>query len=196
MADKKQRAGAPKSRKGKVDLLPSELKDELNAMIRSGSLTQLDIHTRLRQLINEKGLGSEAMPSYASLNRYHQRMEAVGEKILAGRQMAEVWTAKLGKEPSSDVGKLLFQFVQSLAFETSLALSEGSKEVSPKALNEMALALQRLEAAAAGNLKREKAVRQAYAEEAANAVSEELRGQDGASEELEQRIRNILLSKA
>lgn len=196
MVDKRVRAQAPKSRKSKVALLPPELKEQINEMIRSGSLTQLEIHARLRQLIEEKGLGDEAMPSYTSLNRYHQRMEAVGEKIMAGRQMAEVWTAKLGKEPSSDVGKLLFQFIQSLAFETSLALSEGSKEVSPKALNEMALALQRLEAAAAGNLKREKAVRQAYAEEAANAVSEELRGQDGASEELEQRIRNILLSKA
>jgi hypothetical protein len=196
MVDKRVRAQAPKSRKSKVALLPPELKEQINEMIRSGSLTQLEIHARLRQLIEEKGLGDEAMPSYTSLNRYHQRMEAVGQKIMAGRQMAEVWTAKLGKEPASDVGKLLFQFVQSLAFETSLALSEGSKEVSPKALNEMALALQRLEAAAAGNLKREKAVRQAYAEEAANAVSEELRGQDGASEELEQRIRNILLSKA
>lgn len=196
MVDKRVRAQAPKSRKSKVALLPPELKEQINEMIRSGSLTQLEIHARLRQLIEEKGLGDEAMPSYTSLNRYHQRMEAVGEKIMAGRQMAEVWTAKLGKEPASDVGKLLFQFIQSLAFETSLALSEGSKEVSPKALNEMALALQRLEAAAAGNLKREKAVRQAYAEEAANAVSEELRGQDGASEELEQRIRNILLSKA
>lgn len=196
MVDKRVRAQAPKSRKSKVALLPPDLKEQINEMIRSGSLTQLEIHARLRQLIEEKGLGDEAMPSYTSLNRYHQRMEAVGEKIMAGRQMAEVWTAKLGKEPTSDVGKLLFQFIQSLAFETSLALSEGSKEVSPKALNEMALALQRLEAAAAGNLKREKAVRQAYAEEAANAVSEELRGQDGASEELEQRIRNILLSKA
>lgn len=196
MADKKQRASTTKSRKGKVDLLPTELKDALNAMIRSGSLTQLEIHTRLRQLIDEKGLGNEAVPSYASLNRYHQRMEAVGEKIMAGRQMAEVWTAKLGSEPSSEVGKLLFQFVQSMAFETSLALSDGKKEVDPKSLGQLALVLQRLEQAGTMNLKREKAVRQAYAEEAAKAVSEELRGQDGASEELEQRIRNILLSKA
>jgi hypothetical protein len=196
MVDKRIRALAPKSRKSKVALLPPELKEQINDMIRCGSLTQIEIHDRLRQLIEEKGLGDEAMPSYTSLNRYHRRMEAVGEKIMAGRQMAEVWTAKLGKEPDSDVGKLLFQFVQSIAFETSLSLSEEGKEVSPKALNEMALALQRLEAAAAGNLKREKAIRQAYAEEAASAVSEELRGQDGISEQIEQRIREILMGRA
>ncbi|MCV8054309.1 DUF3486 family protein, partial [Escherichia coli] len=44
--------------------------------------------------------------------------------------------------------------------------------------------------------RREKEIRQAFAEEAANAVSEELRGQDGISEELEQRIRDVLLGKA
>lgn len=196
MTDKKPRVSGSKARKSKVELLPAELKERLNDMIRSGSLTQLDIHARLRQLIEEKGLGDEAIPSYTSLNRYHQKMEAVGEKIMAGRQMAEVWTAKLGSEPSSEVGKLLFQFVQSMAFETSLALSDGKHEVDPKSLGQLALVLQRLEQAGAMNLKREKAIRQAYAEEAANAVSEELRGQDGASEELEQRIRNILLSKA
>ncbi|WP_421238530.1 DUF3486 family protein [Aeromonas enteropelogenes] len=196
MTDKKSRASTTKSRKSKVALLPTELKDRLNDMIRSGSLTQLEIHARLRQLIEEKGLGNEAVPSYTSLNRYHRQMETVGEKILASRQMAEVWTAKLGSEPSSETGKLLYQFVQSMAFETSLALSDGKKEVDPKALGQMALVLQRLEQAGTMNLKREKAVRQAYAEEAANAVTEELRGQDGASEELEQRIRNILLNKA
>ncbi|MNF57136.1 hypothetical protein D3C84_386530 [compost metagenome] len=196
MVDKRVRTQAPKSRKSKVALLPPDLKEQINDMIRSGHLTQLEIHARLRQLIEEKGLGDDAMPSYTSFNRYHQRMESVGEKIMAGRQMAEVWTAKLGNEPSSDVGKLLFQFVQSLAFETSLSLSEDSKTVSPKALNEMALALQRLESAASNNLKREREIRKAYAEEAADAVSEELRGQDGASEDLELRIRNILLNKA
>lgn len=196
MVDKRVRAQAPKSRKSKVALLPPDLKEQINDMIRTGHLTQLEIHARLRLLIEEKGLGDDAMPSYTSFNRYHQRMESVGEKIMAGRQMAEVWTAKLGNEPSSDVGKLLFQFVQSLAFETSLSLSEDSKTVSPKALNEMALALQRLESAASNNLKREREIRKAYAEEAADAVSEELRGQDGISEQIEARIREILMGRA
>ncbi|SUH02513.1 Protein of uncharacterised function (DUF3486) [Salmonella enterica subsp. enterica] len=58
------------------------------------------------------------------------------------------------------------------------------------------LAAQRLESTAMSSHRREKEIRQAFAEEAANAVSEELRGQDGISEELEQRIRDVLLGKA
>ncbi|ENN9940146.1 DUF3486 family protein, partial [Salmonella enterica subsp. enterica serovar Montevideo] len=54
----------------------------------------------------------------------------------------------------------------------------------------------RLESTAMSSHRREKEIRQAFAEEAANAVSEELRGQDGISEELEQRIRDVLLGKA
>ncbi|ECG5862748.1 DUF3486 family protein, partial [Salmonella enterica subsp. enterica serovar Oranienburg] len=58
------------------------------------------------------------------------------------------------------------------------------------------LAVQRLESAAERSMKREKEIRAAYAEEAANAVTEELRGTDGMSEELEASIRRILLGKA
>lgn len=49
------------------------------------------------------------------------------------------------------------------------------------------LAAQRLESTAMASHKREKEIRLAYAEEAAAAVSEELRGQDGMSEALEQK---------
>ena len=123
-------------------------------------------------------------------------MEEAGAKIMAARQTAEVWTAKLGGAPTTEVGKLLHQFVQSLAFETSLKMSESDEPVDPKSLNQLALVLQRLEAAAMATHKREKEIRAAFAEEAANAVGDELRGQDGMSEELELRIRRILLGKA
>jgi hypothetical protein len=58
------------------------------------------------------------------------------------------------------------------------------------------LAAQRLEATAMRAHQREKDIRRAYAEEAANAVTDELRGEDGMSEELEDKIRGILLGKA
>ena len=71
-----------------------------------------------------------------------------------------------------------------------------SGKVEPKALNQLALVMQRVEKAASDSLKREKAIRQAFAEEAANALTEELRGVDGISEEFEQRCRNVLLGRA
>ncbi|EKE2594393.1 DUF3486 family protein [Salmonella enterica] len=184
------------SRKNKVELLPPEIKERLNELIRAGNLTQQEILDRLAQLIDEKGLPADAVPSRSGFNRYHKRMEEAGAKIMAARQTAEVWTAKLGSAPTTEVGKLLHQFVQSLAFETSLKMSESDKPVDPKSLNQLALVLQRLEAAAMATHKREREIRTAFAEEAANAVGDELRGQDGMSEELELRIRRILLGKA
>ncbi|MGK3350551.1 phage protein Gp27 family protein, partial [Escherichia coli] len=68
------------------------------------------------------------------LNRYASRMEKVGAKIRASREMAEVWAAKLGSAPTSDVGKLLMEFVKTLAFETSMSMAEDDKPVAPKAL--------------------------------------------------------------
>ena len=75
-------------------------------------------------------------------------MEAFGAKIRASREMAEIWAAKLGSAPSSDVGKLLLEFVKTMAFETSMSLADGADPVEPKALGQLALVAQRLEAAA------------------------------------------------
>ena len=60
-------------------------------------------------------------------------------------------------------------------------------EVDIDMLKNAMLAAQRLESTAMASHKREKEIRLAYAEEAAAAVSEELRGQDGMSEALEQK---------
>ncbi|EIL6385206.1 hypothetical protein LL614_004899 [Salmonella enterica] len=45
-------------------------------------------------------------------------------------------------------------------------------------------------------MRREKEIRAAFAEEMASAVTDELRGMDGMSEELEARIRGVLMGKA
>ncbi|EJZ2846817.1 DUF3486 family protein, partial [Escherichia coli] len=52
------------------------------------------------------------------------------------------------------------------------------------------------ESAAERSIKREKEIRAAFAEEMANAVTDELRGVDGMSEQIEFRIRQMLLGKA
>lgn len=135
----------------------------------------------------------------SSLNRYSTKMEEAATRIRQGREVAEAWTAKLGDKPTSEAGKLLREAVTTMAFETSAHMLNDSgvdKPVEPKALGQLALVSQRLEQASMVGLKREKQIRQAFAEEAANAVSEELRGQDGMSEQLEDRIRKVLLGKA
>ncbi|XAG86517.1 DUF3486 family protein [bacterium 19MO03SA05] len=189
------------NRKSKVELLPEEIRNTLNIFIRSGNMTQKDILEAVNQMIDEAGLPDDAKLSRTGFNRYAKRMEDLGQRLRQSREVAEVWVSKLGEAPTSDVGKLLQEFVRTMAFDTSMKMMEQSdgedgEVISPKALGQLALVVQRIETAAMSSMKREKEIRAAYAAEAADAVSDELRGVDGMSEQLEDRIRGILLGKA
>ena len=164
-----------RGRLSKVDLLPDSIREQLHQMLREKRHTQEDIREAINALIDEHNLPEEMQLSRTGLNRYASRMEKVGAKIRASREMAEVWAAKLGSAPTSDVGKLLMEFVKTLAFETSMSMAEDDKPVAPKALGQLALVAQRLEAAAMTSHKREKAIRDAFAQEMAEKTEELVR---------------------
>lgn len=164
-----------RGRLSKVDLLPDSIREQLHQMLREKRHTQEEIREAINALIDEHDLPEEMQLSRTGLNRYAIRMEKVGAKIRASREMAEVWAAKLGSAPTSDVGKLLMEFVKTLAFETSMSMAEDDKPVAPKALGQLALVAQRLEAAAMTSHKREKAIRDAFAQEMAEKTEELVR---------------------
>lgn len=164
-----------RGRLSKVDLLPDSIREQLHQMLREKRHTQEEIREAINAMIDEHNLPEEMQLSRTGLNRYAIRMEKVGAKIRASREMAEVWAAKLGSAPTSDVGKLLMEFVKTLAFETSMSMAEDDKPVAPKALGQLALVAQRLEAAAMTSHKREKAIRDAFAQEMAEKTEELVR---------------------
>ncbi|EJF3499075.1 DUF3486 family protein [Escherichia coli] len=164
-----------RGRLSKVDLLPDSIREQLHQMLREKRHTQEEIREAINALIDEHNLPEEMQLSRTGLNRYAIRMEKVGAKIRASREMAEVWAAKLGSAPTSDVGKLLMEFVKTLAFETSMSMAEDDKPVTPKALGQLALVAQRLEAAAMTSHRREKAIRDAFAQEMAEKTEELVR---------------------
>ncbi|MCG6405263.1 DUF3486 family protein [Vibrio fluvialis] len=160
------------NRKSKVDLLPEDIRTTLNVFIRSGNMTQKDILEAVNQMIDDAGLGDDAKLSRTGFNRYAKRMEEMGQRLRQSREVAEVWVSKLGDAPTSDVGKLLQEFVRTMAFETSMKMMEAAEGeegevISPKALGQLALVVQRIETAAMSSMKREKEIRAAYAAEAA-----------------------------
>jgi len=161
MTDKKTRG-----RRSKIDLLPSDIKSQLNMMLRDGRLEQQEI----LDIINEEITEDEKKLSRSGLNRYASKMEKIGAKIRQSREVAEVWTAKLDDAPTSEVGKLLQEVVRTMAFETGMAMSEDDEPVPPKAIGQLALAIQRIEQAASASHKREVEIRKAFAAEAANEV--------------------------
>ncbi|MCO7025092.1 DUF3486 family protein [Vibrio paracholerae] len=160
------------NRKSKVELLPEDIRTTLNVFIRSGNMTQKDILEAVNQMIDDAGLGDDAKLSRTGFNRYAKRMEEMGQRLRQSREVAEVWVSKLGDAPASDVGKLLQEFVRTMAFDTSMKMMEASEGedgevISPKALGQLALVVQRIETAAMSSMKREKEIRAAYAAEAA-----------------------------
>ncbi|MET5233184.1 DUF3486 family protein [Serratia marcescens] len=184
-----------RGRPSKVDLLPEAIRDALHQMLRDKRHTQEEIREAINTLIDQHELPDDMQLSRTGLNRYASRMEAIGSKIRASREMAEVWAAKLGSAPTSDVGKLLMEFVKTLAFETTMTLSEGDDPVAPKALGQLALVAQRIEAAQMVSHKREKEIRQAFAEEAA-AAAEKITKQAGLTAETAATIRREILGIA
>ncbi|NMT24643.1 DUF3486 family protein [Serratia marcescens] len=191
MADDKPTRGRP----SKIDLLPESIRDALHQMLRDKRHTQEEIREAINALIDQHELPDDMQLSRTGLNRYASRMEAIGSKIRASREMAEIWAAKLGSAPTSDVGKLLMEFVKTLAFETTMTLSEGDDPVAPKALGQLALVAQRIEAAQMVSHKREKEIRQAFAEEAA-AAAEKITKQAGLTAETAATIRREILGIA
>lgn len=191
---------AKSSRKSKVNLLPQEIRDQLHALLRSGSMHQKDILEAVNQMIDEAGLPEDAKLSRTGFNRFAKKFETIGERIRQSREVAEVWTAKLGDAPTSDVGKLLQEFVRTMAFETSMKMMDAAEEedaepISPKALGQLALVVQRIEAAAMSSIKVEKEIRSAFAIEVA-AKTEQIVKQAGISVETATDIRNQILGIA
>ena len=161
-----------KNTKSKIQQLPDDIRSQLSAMLRSGSMSQKDILAEVNKLIVESGLPPEEQISRTGLNRFSKRMAEAGSRMEQAREVAAVWTSKLGQAPTSEVGKLLQEFVRTMAFETSMKMMDASdgeegKMVDPKSLGQLALVIQRVEQAAMTSHKVEKEIRAAFAAEVA-----------------------------
>lgn len=192
MTDRKKRG-----KRSKIDLLPPHIKTKLDELLRDNKMQQTEILEIINLLIDEAGLEDEHKLSAAGVNRYATKMESIGHDIREARAISEMWVAKFGDAPTGDVSKLLMEMLRTQSFRLLIKANEDPDSVlEPKMIGELALGIQRIEKASILNMEREKEIRKAFAEEAANAVTEELRGQDGMSQELEDRITDILMGKA
>jgi len=179
--------------KSTIDLLPPEVRDKLNELLRSPAYTQKQVRDILNVFLVE--IGEEPVMTERIVNRYAAKMDKVGARLKQSRAVADLWIGKLGSEPQGQVGQLLNEVVRNLAFDTAIKLSESDEEmVEPKLIKELAQAIKDLEKAATDNEKRAAEIRRKAREEAAAELTQELKS-DGISEELEASIKRILLGK-
>ncbi|EAY8205349.1 DUF3486 family protein [Salmonella enterica] len=183
----------------KADLLPDSIRKPLLEMLREKRFTQVQVREEINRLIEEAGLPDEMKLSRGAVWRLASENEEVARDLRDLREQTKAMVAELGDKPTGDTTTLILEMTRSLLFRKLRAARrdlEDDGEIDIGLLKNIMLAVQRLESAAERSMKREKEIRAAYAEEVANAVTEELRGTDGMSEELEASIRRILLGKA
>lgn len=160
-----------RGRRSHIQQLPAEVKTELDALLRDGRMTQQDILREVNALVAAHG----APPiSRSGLNRYATRMEQVGARIREAREVAEVWVAKLGTEPTGEVSQILLETVKTIAFDSVMKFSESEEPMPPKLIKELAIGIERLEKATELNQKRELELRKQIASEAADTTEKAL----------------------
>jgi len=166
MAERQKRG-----KRSKVDLLPSPIKSKLDELLRDNKHSQVEILELVNLLIEDAGLSEAQKLSAAGVNRYATQMETVGHDIRQAREMAEIWVAKLGTKPTGDVSQLLMEMLRTQSFRLLVKANESPDDVlDPKTIGELALGIQRIEKAAMLNMQKEKEIKKAFADEAAEAV--------------------------
>ncbi len=176
-----------------IDLLPSDIKEKFQELLRDPRVTQLQATAKINAILEAEG--HEDRLSKSAVNRYALRMEEVGSKLKQSREVAEMWVGKLGAQPQGQVGHLLNEMVRTLAFDCAMNLSEGDEPVEPKMLKDLSIAVERLEKAASENVKRETEIRkQAFTEAADQAAKIAKKG--GLSAERVQELRKEILGIA
>lgn len=177
MTDKNQGRG----RRSKVHLLPDAIRRELDAMLRDGRLTQVQIRDEINELIEAAGLPPERKLTRSGLNRYSTRTEAIGRDLREVREASRALVGELGDKPTGDLSRLILEIGRTQLFKAMMRQSEDPEaEMDIGMIKDAMLAAQRLESAAAASHKREKEIRAAFAEEAAE-IAEQTAKQQGVS---------------
>ncbi|ENM1232382.1 DUF3486 family protein [Salmonella enterica] len=183
----------------KADLLPDSIRKPLLEMLREKRFTQVQVREEINRLIEEAGLPDEMKLSRGAVWRLASENEEVARDLRDLREQTKAMVAELGDKPTGDTTTLILEMTRSMLFRKLRAARrdlEDDSEIDIDLLKNIMLAVQRLESAAERSMKREKEIESAFAEKMANTITDELRGTDGMSEELEASIRRILLGKA
>ena len=157
-----------RGRPGRIDQLPEEIRERLDAMLRGG-VTQREILRRLEAPLREIG---EAPLSRSGLNRYATRMARLGHRIREYREISRMWQDQYGAA-GGQVGMQIIEMLRTVAWdlaERAMAESgdpDADLTLDAAQLRDLALSVGRLERAAEVGAQRERAIRAEVAEAAA-----------------------------
>lgn len=189
-------------RKSSIDRLPDAIKAHIQGQLADGSMTLDELIADLRTRFPEEADAGD-LPSRSAVGRYGQKLERRLAAIRASTEAAKIIRAQAGDREDAR-SEALTAMIQSELFESILALQEADDaEMSPSEriglLADAAKNIATLTRSSV-NLKKFQVEAEARARAALLAEQEqrlvEMRGSDGMSEQLEDRIRKILLGKS
>ncbi|MBF4797922.1 DUF3486 family protein [Aeromonas hydrophila] len=185
-----------RGRASKVWLLPEPIRNALNEMLRDKGNSQAAILDEINGLIEGAGLPDDLKLSRSGLSRHASQVEQVGQHLRDLRETTAALTSQLGDKPMGETTKLILELGRSQLFKAMLAQVQNPEEaVDIDMLKNAMLAAQRLESTAMQSHKREKEIRQAFAEEVA-AKTEAIVTQAGLSGDAAAAIRREILGIA
>lgn len=151
------------ARKSTVAMQDEAILQEVHALIRKGCTID-EIAKALKAL--GTGVSRSATARYVKSERESM------QQMIQAQTVARAWVEKFGKEPDGDVGRLLPQMLEAIAFRTMDGMAD-EEEVSPKEVNVMARALRSLSGAKRENINMELLLRKAREEERQQILAEQ-----------------------
>lgn len=151
-------------RKSKIDLIPEHARSALQAWLANPAISQAEATEALHELLEQADYSGEP-PSVSSVNRYAQRFSDIMRRRREANEVAKTWVSQFGRVPQGQLGQLIIQMIQGMAFDNMISLD--GQPVDPedmpgqvKMLRDLAQMAERTERAASLNSERERAIRE------------------------------------
>jgi len=189
------------SRRSSIARLPDDIRQYIETRLADGQMTLDELIADLKAQFPDQAEAGD-LPSRSAVHRYGQKLEQRLSAIRASTEAAKIIRNHAGDREDAR-SEALTAMIQSELFESIMTLQDAQDMEAADRIGLLSAAAKNIATLTRSSVNLKKfqedvadKARKAFAEEAANAVSEELRGQDGMSEELEDRIKKVLLGKA
>lgn len=180
-------------RKSSIDKLSTKVRSHIEKRLRENALTLDELIADLHEQFP-----SADKPSRSALGRYRVGFEGMVSRMREQETMSRLLVAELGENPDDRAGALMVQSLTTLVNHATFAAQEDDK-VAIEDVRKLARAAKDVIQARKASMDERKQIERDTRERMLgeqNKRLEEMRGTDGMSEQLENRIRNVLLGKA
>lgn len=180
-------------RKSSIDRLPADVRSHIERRLRENRLTLDELIVDLQQ-----HFPAADKPSRSAIGRYKVSFDQMVRRLREQEAMSRLLVEELGENPDERAGALMVQSVTTLVNHATFA-AQNEEDVDIEDVRKLARAAKDVLQARKASLEErrsiEKEARERLLQEQEQRL-EEMRGSDGMSEQLEGRIRRILLGKA